>query len=103
MAEWTYPQLQSNGEVLLSRQYDLTAYLATPYGAVMIELEASSSPYVDQGPQPESLVDGCSLEWVYIPESDNLMSAFNVISNPWDDSQDLVMAGHALEILMHGL
>ena len=95
MAEWTYPQLQSNGEVLLSRQYDSDSLLlATPYGAVMIELEASSSPYMGQGPQPENWADGCSLEWVYIPESNNLMSAFNVITNPWDESQDLVMAGH---------
>ena len=95
MAEWQYPQLQSNGEVLLSRQYDSDSLLlATPFGAAMIELETSSSPFVGQGPKPENWADACSLEWIYIPDSDNLMSAFNVITNPWNESQDLVMSGH---------
>ncbi len=95
VAEWSYPQLQSNGEVLLSRQYDSDSLLlATPFGAAMIELELASSPYAEQGPKPPGWVDSCSLEWVYIPKSQDLISSFNVVTNPWDDSLELVMAGH---------
>jgi len=95
VAEWSYPQLQANGEVLLSRQYDSDSLLlATPYGAAMIELEESSSPYLEQGPKPPNWADACSLEWVYIPKSNDLISSFNVITNPWDDSLELAMAGH---------
>ena len=95
VAEWSYPQLQSNGEVLLSRQYDSNSLLlATPFGAAMIELELASSPYTDQGPKPPGWVDSCSLEWVYIPKSQDLISSFNVVTNPWDDSLELAMAGH---------
>ena len=94
VAEWSYPQLQMNGEVLMSRQYDSDSLLvATPYGAAMIELEQSSSPYMDQGPKPGNWADGCSLEWILIPETNNLISAFNVVTNPWNESQELVMAG----------
>ena len=94
VAEWSYPQLQMNGEVLMSRQYDSDSLLvATPYGAAMIELEQSSSPYMDQGPKPANWADGCSLEWILIPETDNLISAFNVVTNPWNESQELVMSG----------
>ena len=94
VAEWSYPQLQMNGEVLMSRQYDSDSLLvATPYGAAMIELEQSSSPYMDQGPKPGNWADGCSLEWILIPETDNLISAFNVVTNPWNESQELVMSG----------
>ena len=94
VAEWSYPQLQTNGEVLMSRQYDSDSLLvATPYGAAMIELEQSSSPYMEQGPKPANWADGCSLEWILIPETNNLISAFNVVTNPWDESQELVMAG----------
>ena len=94
VAEWSYPQLQTNGEVLMSRQYDSDSLLvATPYGAAMIELEQSSSPYVEQGPRPANWADGCSLEWILIPETNNLISAFNVVTNPWNESQELVMAG----------
>ena len=94
VAEWSYPQLQMNGEVLMSRQYDSDSLLvATPYGAAMIELEQSSSPYMDQGPKPGNWADGCSLEWILIPETNNLISAFNVVTNPWNESQELVMSG----------
>ena len=94
VAEWSYPQLQMNGEVLMSRQYDSDSLLvATPYGAAMIELEQSSSPYMDQGPKPANWADGCSLEWILIPETNNLISAFNVVTNPWNESQELVMTG----------
>jgi len=94
VAEWSYPQLQMNGEVLMSRQYDSDSLLvATPYGAAMIELEQSSSPYMDQGPKPANWADGCSLEWILIPETNNLISAFNVVTNPWNESQELVMSG----------
>ncbi len=95
VAEWSYPQLQANDEVLLSRQYDSDSLLlATPHGAAMIELEEASSPYLEQGPKPPSWADSCSLEWVYIPKSNDLMSSFNVITNPWDDSLELAMVGH---------
>ena len=95
VAEWSYPQLQYADHVLVSRQYDSDSLLlASPHGAAMIELEQASGTFPGPGPMPQSWVDPCSLEWVYIPDETNLITAFNVISSPWDDSQELLIAGH---------
>ena len=95
VAEWSYPQLQFNEQILTNRQYDSDSLLlATPHGAAMIELEQSSAAYPGPGPAPPNWEDGCSLEWVYVTDEGNRMTAFNVVTSPWNDSQQLVMAGH---------
>ena len=95
VAEWTYPQLQFNEQILTNRQYDSDSLLlATPYGAAMIELEQSSAAFPGPGPAPPNWEDACSLEWVYVTDEGNRMTAFNVVTSPWNDSQQLVMAGH---------
>ena len=94
IAEWVYPPLDLDGRSLENRQYDTdTLLLATSAGAVMIELEESSGTYLGGGPAPEGWFDEASVEWIIASEPNNPMTAFNIISSPWDDNEILVMTG----------
>ena len=55
-AEWAFPQLRLNDVVMQARQYDTDSLLlASPFGAVMIELEQSASPYQGDGAKATKL------------------------------------------------
>ena len=93
-AEWAFPQLRLNDVVMQARQYDTDSLLlASPFGAVMIELEQSASPYQGDGARPPNWADECQLEWVYTATQNNPMTAFNIVTSPWDEEVDLVMTG----------
>jgi len=95
-AEWSFPQMQLNNKVFESRQYDSNSLLlASPLGAIMIELEQSAATFPGPGPEPSSWVDPCSIEWIYLAESGNPVTAFEVVTSPWDDEQHLVMTGES--------
>ena len=60
----------------------------------MIELEESSSPYTGDGTKPPDWYDECTINWYYLPAS-NQITAFNFVTSPWDESETLAMAGHS--------
>lgn len=92
-AQWSFPQLQLNDKIIENRQYDEDSLLlATPVGAAMIELEQSAAIFPGPGPAPSGWVDECSLEWIYTADS-NPITAFEVVTSPWDDEQNLAMVG----------
>ncbi len=95
-AEWAYPDIGYQQGVIVSSQYESdTLLLVTHKGALMIELEESSSPYTGDGTKPSDWYDQCILNWYYIPASSNQITAFNFVTSPWDESETLVMAGHS--------
>ena len=42
---------------------------------------------------PPNWADECQLEWVYTATQNNPMTAFNIVTSPWDEEVDLVMTG----------
>ena len=99
-AEWAFPQLRLNDVVMQARQYDTDSLLlASPFGAVMIELEQSASPYQGDGARPPNWADECQLEWAYTATPSNPMTAFNIVTSPWDEEVDLVMTGLDLSLI----
>ena len=94
-AEWVYPPLYLDGKSLINRQYNSDTWLlATDSGVVMIELEETAGAYGGIDIAPPGWYDEASIEWLYIPESNNPISAFNVVSSPWEDDEMLAMVGH---------
>lgn len=94
-AKWSYPQLQLNEKSLHVSQYDEDSLIiATPRGATMISLEKFADTYTDGPVTPNGWVDECTIEWLYEAESDNYVTAFNIVESPWDDEEKLAMLGH---------
>ena len=95
-AKWSYPQLQMNEKIIHASQYDDDSLIiATPNGATMIKLERFSDVYSDGPVAPPGWIDECTVEWLYQTNVDNPVTAFNIISSPWDDDEELVMIGHS--------
>ena len=94
IAEWVYPPLDFDGRSLVNRQYDSdTLLLATSSGVAMIELEENSGTYSGQGPAPDPWYDEASIEWLAVAQPNNPMTAFNIITSPWDETEQLAMTG----------
>ena len=94
-AEWVYPPMFVDGKSLMNRQYNSDTWLiGTENGVVMIELEETAGTYGGSGIAPLGWYDEASLEWLYVPETNNPISALNVVSSPWDDDEMLAMVGH---------
>ena len=94
-AKWSFPQLQLNEGILEMKQYDDDSILfVTPTGATMILLEEHSDPF-PSGSAPGGWIDECTVEWVEYSEEDNYITAFNVVSSPWEDDEYLAMLGFA--------
>ena len=93
-AEWVYPQIQMSGRNLMNYQFDSGSLLvATANGATLIELEESSAAYPGSEAKPEDWYDEASIEFVHLSENENLMTSFNILTSPWDESEKLFMAG----------
>ena len=96
VAEWSFPTINPGSGLVYSKQYDQNSLLlATNSGALMVELEESSANYNGPDARPEGWYDSCALDWLYIPEIGNEISALNVVQSPWDESEDLIMAGES--------
>jgi presenilin-like A22 family membrane protease len=94
-AKWSYPQLQLNEKILKMTQYDEDSLLfVTPIAAVMIHLEEFSDPFAPGQPDPGGWVDECTVEWYNYIEDDNSITAFNIVTSPWDDEESLAMVGY---------
>ena len=95
-SKWSYPQLQMNEKMLQVSQYDEDSLIiATPSGATMISLEEFADSYSDGPTTPPNWVDECTVEWLYQTDSNNPVTAFNIVESPWEDEDRLVMLGHS--------
>lgn len=93
-AEWVYPPISFDGINHMNVQYDSDSLLlATSEGAVMIELEKTAGVYEGQGGAPSDWYDEISVEWLLVPDPGNSIMALNLVTSPWDESQQLIMAG----------
>ena len=94
-AEWVYPPINVEGKSLMNRQYNSETWLiGTESGVVMIELEETAGAYGGVDIAPPGWYDEASLEWLYVSEVNNPISALNVVSSPWGDDEILAMVGH---------
>ena len=63
----------------------------------MIELEENITGITTgPGAQPEGWFDEANVEWIIVSESTNPITAFNIIPSPWEETEDLIMAGDRL-------
>ena len=92
-SRWDMPQLQLNSDTIFhNKQYDEDSLLiATETRAIMIEIEELADAYNEPGPRPDKWEDQVSVEWQY--EVDDNFTAFNVITNPWDDDEEVILTG----------
>ena len=94
IAEWSSPGINPGAGLLYSKQYDENSLLlATQSGAFMVELEESSDNYIGPDLKPDGWYDECSLHWVYFSEAGHKITALNVLTSPWDESEKIVMVG----------
>ena len=92
-AKWSFPQLQMNEEILQIKQLDTDSMLlVSPVGATIIHLEETSDPF--NGPiTPYGWFDESTTEWYYDSSEGNPITAFNIVSSPWEDSEQLAIVG----------
>ena len=92
-AKWSFPQLQLNEEILQIKQLDTDSMLlVSPFGATIIHLEETSDPF--NGPiTPNGWFDESTTEWFYDSSEGNPITAFNIVTSPWEDSEQLAIVG----------
>ena len=92
-AKWSFPQLQLNEEILQIKQLDTDSMLlVSPFGATIIHLEETSDPF--NGPiTPNGWFDESTTEWFYDSSEGNSITAFNIVTSPWEDSEQLAIVG----------
>ena len=96
VAEWSSPVINIGSGLIYSKQYDVNSLLiATKEGGFMLELEESSDTYNGPDVKPEGWYDDCSFDWLYFTENDDQITSLNVVSSPWDESENLIMAGES--------